>query len=62
MHVCDGFRIGEWDVDNRVLNGEAIRSDCREGICVSEVAVSWLQCTIRGVAFITTGLSQAEDG
>jgi hypothetical protein len=42
MLVCDGFRIGEWDVDNRVLNGEAIRSDCREGICVSEAAVSWL--------------------
>lgn len=26
------FRIGEWDVDDRVLNGETVRSDCRESI------------------------------
>src|SRR5271155_127838 len=42
MHVCNGFRIGEWDVDDRVLNGEVVRSDCRESICVSDVAESCL--------------------
>lgn len=41
MHVCDGFRIGKWDVDDRVLNGEVVRSDCRGSIGVSDVAESW---------------------
>lgn len=44
------------------LNGGGVRGDCRESICVSDVAESWLLCTIRGVAVITTGLSQAGDG
>ena len=62
MHVCSGFYIGEWDVDGHVSNGELVRSDCRESICVSDVVETWYLFTIRGVAFITTNLSQAEDG